>query len=98
LEPGDEVSSYVTTFAGDEDVDYQKCQQLASAALDCLDERERTIFLLRFWEQQSYEEIGSQVGVTRERVRQIIASAIALIQENFRKRGITPPEGLLTTK
>ncbi|MBN1687933.1 MAG: RNA polymerase sigma factor RpoD/SigA [Candidatus Omnitrophica bacterium] len=52
--------------------------------LDTLDERERKILVLRFGlgkeEEHTLEEVAQQFGITRERVRQIEASALKKIR------------------
>lgn len=47
-------------------------------------ERDLRIFHLRFEEGLSLEEVGSRVGLTRERVRQIIAGHMRLLRERAR--------------
>lgn len=59
------------------------------AALDELTPREKDVILLRYGlngdEPKTLEEVGRELEVTRERVRQIEASALA----KLRKRGRT---------
>jgi RNA polymerase primary sigma factor len=56
-------------------------------ALDSLDERERRVLELRFGlgegggEQKSLEQIGRELGLTRERIRQLEARGMARLEE-----------------
>jgi RNA polymerase primary sigma factor len=58
------------------------------AALDVLPEREREILRLRFGlgmdREQSLEEVGRRLSITRERVRQLEARAIARLRATRR--------------
>jgi len=51
-----------------------------------LKKRERTILLLRFWEDKTLEETGEAVGVTRERVRQIEFSLLKRFRRSINMR------------
>ena len=51
-------------------------------ALNELSDREQDILRHRFVNQETYEEVGRQFGVTRERVRQIEAKALDKLREN----------------
>ena len=60
-------------------------------ALDELGDRERRVLELRFGlgetgEQTSLEEIGRELGLTRERVRQLEATGLTRLQELLRDR------------
>ena len=64
----------------EEEVEISLTEDTLHRALDNLPEREQTVLSLRyglgFEEPQSLEEIGRRLGVTRERVRQIEATAL----------------------
>lgn len=55
--------------------------------LDRLPERERQVLQWRYWEYRTLQEVGNELGVTRERVRQLEIQAV----ERLRK-WMTPPE------
>lgn len=44
--------------------------------LDNLNERERKVVELRFWNDRTLDEVGSYIGVQKERIRQIEARAL----------------------
>jgi RNA polymerase primary sigma factor len=64
----------------EEEVEISLTEDTLHRALEALPERERTVLSLRYGlgleEPQSLEEIGRRLGVTRERVRQIEATAL----------------------
>lgn len=70
-------------------------KNLRSQLEDCLDmlnEKQRAILLRRFglhgFEEATLEEVGMEVGLTRERVRQIQVEALKLLRSIMEERGI----------
>ena len=65
----------------EEQVEDSLRSQTLAAALDALADRERQVLVLRYGlvdeEPKTLEEIGKRLGLTRERVRQIEAKAVA---------------------
>jgi RNA polymerase sigma factor (sigma-70 family) len=68
-----------------------------SGLLDALDERERTVVRLRFGlqgeETRTLQEIGDELGISRERVRQIERGALDKMRVGARRCGLDPHEG-----
>lgn len=62
------------------------------ACLSMLNEKQRSILLRRFglrgFEEATLEEVGVEVGLTRERVRQIQVEALKLLRSIMEERGI----------
>lgn len=60
--------------------------------LSLLNEKQRSILLRRFglrgFEESTLEEVGAEVGLTRERVRQIQVEALKLLRSIMEERGI----------
>lgn len=87
--------STVASFIEDEDavdaelaVLVQDLRDQSGKILDELTQRDRRIFMLRFGEEPlSLEEIGDKVGLTRERVRQILEKNRAALRAKARKLG-----------
>ncbi len=57
-----------------------------------LNEKQRSILMRRFglhgFEEATLEEVGVEVGLTRERVRQIQVEALKLLRSIMEERGI----------
>jgi len=76
------IGDLVGVAAGgvEEEVEVSLTEDTLHRALENLPERERTILSLRYGlgleEPQSLEEIGRRLGITRERVRQVEATAL----------------------
>lgn len=56
--------------------------------LKTLDDRKIKIIKKRFWENKTYQEIGDEYRVTRERSRQILLAAFRDIRKPSRRRRI----------
>lgn len=61
--------------------------------LDQLNEKQRAVisrrFGLRGFEQATLEDVGAQIGLTRERVRQIQVEALDQLKVHLKQRGLT---------
>jgi len=61
--------------------------------LNNLNEKQRSVVIRRFglrgFEALTLEEVGEQIGLTRERVRQIQVEAMAQLKEVLKSRGLT---------
>lgn len=76
----------------------QRAKQV-SQILARLDEREQKIIISRFGldyseEPQTLKEVGAQLGVTKERIRQIEARALSKLRIAAREENIELPEGI----
>ena len=73
-----------------------------------MDQREATVLKMRFglgdFSPHTLKEIGEQLGLTRERVRQIESKAVRKLQQPYRARSLAsfvdgleiPAEGTMT--
>lgn len=68
---------------GDDTVFFNQVRDI----LDCLNDRERMIITLRFWDGFTYDAIGLRAGISRERVRQIEARALRKLRWAVERRG-----------
>jgi len=61
--------------------------------LDCLSEKQRAVVERRFgihgFEKRTLEQVGAEIGVTRERVRQIQMDALAHLRTIMVSHGLS---------
>jgi RNA polymerase sigma factor (sigma-70 family) len=55
---------------------------------DCLNDRERKVIRLRFWDGFTLENAGLKIGSGKERTRQIEAKALRKLRGAFRKKNL----------
>ena len=55
-------------------------------ALETLTEREQKVIYERFQEMKTFEEVGKDFGITRERIRQIEAKALKKLRHPSRSK------------
>lgn len=77
---GESCESESPSRVSQEDLNY------LNARLDILPEREREVIRLRYFSGFTLDECGRLIGVSRERVRQIEAVAIARMKEGVQRR------------
>jgi RNA polymerase sigma factor (sigma-70 family) len=82
LETGDQ-DAFLSTAQADRGVIEHEISAALSLALGRLRERERVVIKRRFFEEKTLEEVGQEMGVTRERVRQIEARAIRRLRKDY---------------
>lgn len=64
--------------------------------LDCLSDREKLVLERRFVKQQFLQTVGEELGVTRERIRQIQKKALAKIRKSSKFKRMFPNGGKLS--
>ena len=78
----------VPQFAGEEDDDLRRCEDVIHRVLDTLDPQENDVLARRFGlngsQPQTLEEIGERYAVTRERIRQIEVKALKALRHPSR--------------
>jgi RNA polymerase sigma-B factor len=77
---------------GTEDVGYEEVEEgsLIAAGLDALDERERRIVELRFFEEMTQSQIAAEVGISQMHVSRLLRRALATMRGRIEE--ITPGE------
>jgi RNA polymerase nonessential primary-like sigma factor len=84
----DENSAGPSALLEDEDI-----RNLVAAWLEELDQKQREVLVRRFglhgFERCTLEQVGAEIGVTRERVRQIQMEALKRLRRLLRARGLS---------
>jgi RNA polymerase primary sigma factor len=85
-----DMMSSSSEYASDRQVDYESmCSDLMQVLCSVLNERERKIVLQSFGigcQERGLDDIGSEMGLTRERVRQIRERSLEKIRKNKKSR------------
>ena len=81
----------------DETLEQEELKGYLRAALEHLPERHRIVVIGHYFEQRSFEELASFLGVTPSRVSQLRADAVEMIKDGleaqYRKRDDSKPVG-----
>jgi RNA polymerase primary sigma factor/RNA polymerase sigma factor len=80
-----------------EEIDQQNREDQIHKILHTLDEREQQIIVLRFGldrdkEPRTLKEVGEELGVTKERIRQLELRALAKLRSAAERERIDAPE------
>jgi RNA polymerase sigma-70 factor, ECF subfamily len=59
-------------------------REAIAAALGGLSERYRTVIHLRIWDQRSFAQIGTRLGITEDAARMLFARALTKLRESMR--------------
>ncbi|HEX3628802.1 MAG TPA: sigma-70 family RNA polymerase sigma factor [Verrucomicrobiae bacterium] len=92
-----EAASMNTTQSESDDADWRQIHPLLDEALDHLDKTDRDALLLRFFQQQSFAEVGASLGGTEEAARKRAARALEKLRFNLQRRGVTTTAAALST-
>jgi RNA polymerase sigma-B factor len=80
FDDGDETS--LADKLGEDDAGFAEVEDgsLVAAGLDALDERERRIVELRFFEEKTQSQIAAEVGISQMHVSRLLRSALATMR------------------
>jgi RNA polymerase sigma-B factor len=80
FDDGDETS--LADKLGEDDTGFAEVEDgsLVAAGLDALDERERRIVELRFFEEKTQSQIAAEVGISQMHVSRLLRSALATMR------------------
>jgi RNA polymerase sigma-B factor len=67
---------------GEEDTGYEEVEQgsVLAAGLDALDERERRIVELRFFEEMTQSQIAAEIGISQMHVSRLLRHSLAVMR------------------
>ena len=80
----DDTGSYEQNFGKEE------MKRIMAKHLDLLDEKQKKVLKLRFWDGMTTQEVASVLNVTQSRITQIENKAMRVLKVKFYKSGITP--------
>lgn len=82
LEDGESIGAIIPSDAPgpDEILEERELGEVADRLLACLDERSARVLRLRYMEGKTLDEIGAELSISRERVRQVVRTAISKIR------------------
>lgn len=70
-------------------------QDEAMELINSLNERQKTVITKRFFEQKTLREIGKELGVQQERIRQIESRALDHLRQKAKQKGLDDIRSLL---
>lgn len=68
--------------------DWEHIEPLLDEAMEALDATDRTAVLLRYFENQSFREVGERLGTTDDAAQKRVSRAVDRLREFFSKRGV----------
>jgi RNA polymerase sigma factor (sigma-70 family) len=68
--------------------DWTQVEPLLDEAMEALDATDRTAVLLRYFENQSFREVGAKLGTTDDAAQKRVSRAVERLREFFSKRGV----------
>jgi RNA polymerase sigma factor (sigma-70 family) len=68
--------------------DWTQIEPLLDEAMEALDATDRTAVLLRYFENQSFREVGEKLGTTDDAAQKRVSRAVDRLREFFSKRGV----------
>jgi RNA polymerase nonessential primary-like sigma factor len=71
-----------------EEFETEESRKLLTKALATLTPKERRVLEVRFWKDRTLEEVGAELDLTRERIRQIEKAALAKVEKYLERRGV----------
>jgi RNA polymerase sigma factor (sigma-70 family) len=80
----DDTGSYEQNFGKEE------MKRIIAKHLDLLDEKQKKVLKLRFWDGMTTQEVASVLNVSQSRITQIENKAMIVLKVKFHKSGITP--------
>jgi RNA polymerase sigma factor (sigma-70 family) len=68
--------------------DWTHIEPLLDEAMEALDATDRTAVLLRYFENQTFREVGEKLGTTDDAAQKRVSRAVERLREFFSKRGV----------
>jgi RNA polymerase sigma factor (sigma-70 family) len=88
-----EQEAYELTAMNAPVTDWTQIGPLLDAAMGSLEDPDRTVVLLRYFENKSLREIGAAIGTSEDAAQKRAGRAITRLREFFARRGVMVTEG-----
>ena len=78
-------------------LDWEKLRPVLDSAMHELNEADREVILLRYFENRPHGEIGEQIGLSENAARMRVERALEKLRDHLSQRGITTSTAALST-
>lgn len=92
-----EAVSMNTTQSESDDADWRQIHPLLDEVLDHMSKTDRDALILRFFQQQSFADVGASLGGSEEAARKRVTRALEKLRNILRRRGVTTTAAALST-
>ena len=70
------------------EADWEQIMPLLDAELESLGDKDRSVVLLRFFEDRSFKEVGEAMGASEDAAKMRVSRALDKLRQRFLKRGV----------
>jgi RNA polymerase sigma factor (sigma-70 family) len=71
------------------DVDWTQVEPLLEEGMEALEEKDRAVLLLRYFENKSLLEVGQALGINEDAARKRVSRSVERLREFFVRRGVS---------
>jgi RNA polymerase sigma factor (sigma-70 family) len=71
------------------DVDWTQVEPLLEEGMEALEEKDRAVLLLRYFENKSLLEVGQTLGINEDAARKRVSRSVERLREFFVRRGVS---------
>jgi len=79
------------------DINWEQLRPLLDESIGQLDEGDRDVIVLRFFQNKSHRDVGTELGLSENSANKRVERALEKLRDYFSRRGITVSSALLAT-